>query len=366
MVSDEKKSKTVADFWDQHHKLEIPKGYWTCHPIINEYVNSIIAPDSSNILEWFAKNFAKGATFKRGLSLGCGTGAADRQAIQAGLCRFIDGIDISQSSIEAAKKEAFKAGISDRLQYSVSNLNSIKLPRGYYDFALCVGSLHHIENLEHIFNEIRTSLKPNAYVFINEYVGPSRLQWTEKQLDILNRVWEIMPLEYRKAGPIFPVNKEELSKVDPSEAVRSAEIIPLIYNTFEVVAHIEYGGSFLMPFWNQGIIPDIFLDNPNIDKQVIVKLLCVIDELVRGENILPSCYVQIVAQNSPPKSGRPVCLSRLNNNCRRWIDFWMYSPAYKKKRNFELVRKAFYVFRNEGFIPLFRAVLRYLKKFLVP
>lgn len=360
-MNNEKKLKTVAEFWNQHYKLEVPKDYWTCHPIINEYVNTIIAPESSNILEWFARNFTKDKPFDRGLSLGCGTGAADRQAIQAGLCLFIEGIDISQASIEVARQEALKAGMGNLLQYRVSDLNSIKLPEGRYDFALCVGSLHHIEKLEHIFNELKTALKPGAYMLINEYVGPSRLQWTEKQLDILNRVWEIMPPEFRKAGPLSAVNKEELIKVDPSEAVRSSYIVPLLYEHFEVAAHIEYGGSFLMPFWSQGVVPDVFLEKPSIERQVIVKLLCIIDELIIEEKVLPSCYIQIVARNNPPANSRPSSNYLKNNNRKRWTGLWLSLSGGNKKRSYGLIKKGFYVLKTEGFHSLLRAVFRYLK-----
>lgn len=357
--------KAAAEFWNRHYKLKVPRDYWTCHPIINEYVNTIITPESSNILEWFAKNFTKDSFLDRGLSIGCGTGAADRQAIQAGLCRFIDGYDISNASIEAARREALKADLSDRLHYSVRDLNSLKIPKEHYDFALCVGSLHHVENLEHLFHELKNGLKPGAFIFINEYVGPSRLQWTEKQLKILNRVWEIMPSEYRKAGPLSSVNKEELIKIDPSEAVRSSDIVSLLYDHFEIVAHIEYGGSFLMPFWFQGIVPDVFLENSNIDRQVIIKLLCIIDELILEEKILPNCYAQIAVRNTQPAHNRPLNIPLLNSDRKRWTELWMYSPDGNKKTDSELVKKAFYVLRNEGFISMLRTIFRYSKKLLI-
>ena len=364
IMQKEKIAKAIAEFWDRHHKTEVSKDYWTCHPIINEYVNSMISPESGNILEWFAKNYTNSKPFSKGLSLGCGTGVAERQAIQAGLCLFMDGIDISPASVEVARSEALKTGMGDRLRYSVSDLNSLKLPARHYDCALCIGSLHHIENLEHVFDELRNSLKPDAYLLINEYVGPSRLQWTKKQLDILNRGWEIMPPEFRKAGSISPVNKEDLIKVDPSEAVRSSEIVSMLYNYFEVVEHTEYGGSFLMPFWSQGIMPDIFLDRPSVEKQIIVKLLCLIDELILNEKILPSCYVQIVARNKPPVSDKPSNHHRQKNNRKRWTCLWLSISDTERTRITRLPKKAFYVLRAEGFFPLLRAVYRYSKKIL--
>ena len=363
-MNKQKTAGAIAEFWNRHFKREVPRDYWTCHPIINEYVNTIIAPGSANILEWFAKNFA-GIPLERGLSIGCGTGTAERQAIQAGLCRFIDGYDISSASVEVARQEALKASLGGTLHYRVSNLNSLKIPKEYYDLALCVGSLHHVENLEHLFQEMRTGLKPGSFIFINEYVGPSRLQWTEKQLKILNRVWEIMPHEFRKAGPLVSVNKKDLIRVDPSEAVRSSDIIPLLYDHFEIVAHVEYGGSFLMPFWFQGIVPEVFLENPNIDKQVIIKLLCIIDELIREEKILPNCYAQIAARNIRPAHSKSLNTTILNNDRRKWTELWMNARDGSKKTDPGLIKKTFYVLKNEGFISMLRAVFRYTQKHLI-
>jgi SAM-dependent methyltransferase len=364
-MNDDKKLNTVAKFWDQRHSRDVATDYWTSHPIISQYVHSIIAPDSSTILEWFAKNFAKGKTFERGISLGCGTGAAERQALEIGLCRSIDGFDISRDSVEAAKQEAVKAGMSDRIQYSVVDINSITLPKRHYDFALCIGSLHHVEKLEHVINELKTCLKQGAYFLINEYVGPSRLQWTGDQLDILNRVWEAMPSEYRRPGPLLPIDEQELIKVDPSEAVRSSEIISFLYNNFEIVADIQYGGSFLMPFWHQGIRQDIFLKSPTIDRQVIVKLLCVIEELILDKNLLPSCYAQIVACNNLPTNKTPLGIPLQNYHRRNWTDFWMNYSHGEREIKHELFHKAVFKLRTEGVIAFLGAVARHSRKFLL-
>lgn len=351
--------EVIRNFWDQHHKLEVSTGYWTCHPIINEYVNSLIAHDSSNIMEWFAKRFSDYIPFERGISLGCGTGAAERQAIEAGLCNFMDAFDISPASVKAAKQEASKAGLDSKLQYHTTDLNSIELEKGHYDFALCIGSLHHVENLEHLFKELRGSLRAGGFLFINEYVGPSRLQWTEKQLRIVNKVWEIFPPEYRKPGPLISVDAEELSRADPSEAVRSSEIISLLNQYFEVIEQVEYGGSFLMPFWHQGLIPDGFLYNSARDKQVTIKLLCLIDEIMREEAILPNCYVQIVLRNNPPGHANASRSVQKHNDRRRWTDLWL-EPNEMESAG--LLKKAFLILRKEGFAPLMKATIRYIRK----
>lgn len=48
------------------------------------------------------------------------------------------------------------------------------------------------------------------------------------------------------------------------------------------------GGALLMPLWEKGLIPTIFLENTLADRQVIVKLLILLDELLAEHAIVPS------------------------------------------------------------------------------
>jgi hypothetical protein len=136
----------------------------------------------------------------------------------------------------------------------------------------------------------------------------------------------------------------------------------LLYNNFEIVEHIDYGGSFLMPFWSQGIVPDVFLEKPSQEKQVIIKLLCFIDELLLEEKILPSCYAQFVAKNNPPTINRPTTINLQNNSRNRWTEFWLDSSYQYRETSPNLFKKGFYVLKTQGFVPLLKAVLRYLKR----
>jgi len=117
-----------------------------------------------------------------------------------------------------------------------------------------VSSLHHFSELEHIFEEVNQSLKPGGFLFVHEYVGPSRFQWTERQLEAINGMLKVLPRKYRRVVSDPSILKEVENRptvkmvkdVDASEAIRSEEILPLLNKHFRVVTVKPFGGRFCM------------------------------------------------------------------------------------------------------------------------
>ncbi|MBN2146104.1 MAG: class I SAM-dependent methyltransferase [Anaerolineales bacterium] len=323
----------VADRWEQSEwATGIPKDYWSHHPIIDAYINANIIPAATTLPEWLAKNYFPDSPKERAISVCCGTGTCDRQALAAGVCHYLEGFDISSGSIEFAQREAEKAGLGDRVRYWVDDANTIVFEENRYDLAMIFGALHHVDNLEHLCGQLRRTLKPGSYIFINEYIGPPRFQWGAEQVAIINRVMSILPPMWRRAPQVLPPNKEDVIRDDPSEATRSDEIISILCDNFELVDYCDYGGALLMPLWANGIIPDVFMQDKVIDKQVIIKLLVLIDELLAEHNIVPSIYAQLVLRNQPPLPGQEIVPNRLSVNSpdrKRWVDQWLPGPGVK-------------------------------------
>ena len=63
-----------------------------------------------------------------GLSLGCGHGWTEREAIRLGLCRTFDALDISDEAIEVARRAAARQGLAARA-YRQADLNAVELER---------------------------------------------------------------------------------------------------------------------------------------------------------------------------------------------------------------------------------------------
>src|SRR4029453_9157950 len=104
-----------------------------------------------------------------GLSLGCGYGPTERHALLVGLCERFDAFDLSPEAIAVAEEEARKAGLGDLIAYRVADLNTVELAAHAYDFAIAAQSLHHVEALEHLLDQVAASLTEDGIFIVQEY-----------------------------------------------------------------------------------------------------------------------------------------------------------------------------------------------------
>lgn len=122
----------------------------------------------------------KEASQKKGfaLDLGCGAGWFSLELARWGM--NVDGFDISPLQIAVAKKMAKESEESSdpalhvdfgRTNYDVVDLNWVTLEKNKYEAVVSLGALHHIQGLDHLFGEIKKSLKSGGKFIFYEWVG---------------------------------------------------------------------------------------------------------------------------------------------------------------------------------------------------
>lgn len=133
-----------------------------------------------------------------GLSLGCGTGHRERKWMA--LCDFkaLYGFNISPESIATANASIQNDQHKNILKYEVFDIYKMEFKQNYYDVIFAEQSLHHFAPMKKILHKISGALKRRGYLILNEFVGPRRFQWTSRQLNIANSVYNILPCQYTK------------------------------------------------------------------------------------------------------------------------------------------------------------------------
>ena len=293
----------VAAHWGEQAKVSIDERKetgWLASPLVERlYIHPTISgnPDE-NWLIYFKKRHLP-TVVPRGLNIGCGEGGLERHGAVLQLCEQYDAFDVSPGAIEMAKEAAEKSGITN-VTYEVRDLNYLTLEENRYDVAFASMSLHHVENLENLFEQVRKSLKPGRLFVLNEYVGPDRFQWTPLQLIIINFLLQLLPPRLRRNlrhGRIKKIVRrptiEEMIQIDPSEAVRSSAIVPLVGRHFRIIERIDYGGTIL-----HMLLQDIM---GNFSKEramdlMILRTLFRLERLLIKLRILPSDFTLIVAR----------------------------------------------------------------------
>ena len=291
---------------------------WLRSPLVVQlYINpQITGRADQGWLAWLReKYFPQPAG--RGLSLGCGRGALERRAVELNLCRTLEACDLSPDAIAAAQADAARlsragtrgASLADRLRFFVADLNVLELAPASYDLILCPMSLHHVRELERLFAQARAALKPGGLLALNEYVGPAQFQWSEKQLGYANALLRRLAPRYRRnLDPSWwrrllePYREDvrrrprwRVAAEDPSESVRSAEIVSLLEREFVIVERRDYGGTLLQLVLDR--IVGNFEDTEE-DRRVLT-LLCQAERALIQAGELTSDFTLIVARPKP-------------------------------------------------------------------
>ncbi|MGD9497441.1 MAG: class I SAM-dependent methyltransferase [Armatimonadota bacterium] len=284
---------------------------------------------------------------ERALSLCCYEGQVERALARAGVFRHCLGLDISEGALRRARQYAAAEGHAC-IEYAQQDINALTLEPGQYDVVFSRGALHHIAALEHVLDQIAIGLKPHGILVINEYVGPSRFQSPDRRIEVCNAALTLLPERYRRSvswqriqrvgpgahralgawlklawlklrnGTLFEalsrrlyhrrlrarsevyvkrevprIQASEMAVDDPTEAIRSAEIVPLVRERFEILDQRPYGGTILLPVLDD-IAGNFGPDDPTATK--LLEMLFEIEDTLMAAGEIDSDFVYLVAR----------------------------------------------------------------------
>ena len=247
---------SVARLWDRvesdSFSRDLERHSWTGLASVHANHNYLVSGDRDTYwVDWLRDRYFPDGNAGDVLSLGCGSGHLDRIFLQRGLAmRSLTGFDISPAAVARAQTLADATSLTPLARYRAVDLNRFDLPARAFDFVYFFQSLHHIEALERVLESVRQALRSGGLLLVNEFVGPSRFQWTAEQLRVATGQLATLPRALRKSlrtgwtkTAIHRPTVEEIVTADPSEAVRSAEIETALKSRFEVVGEWNWGGT---------------------------------------------------------------------------------------------------------------------------
>ena len=236
--------------------------------IFHYWSNKYLAPDMcrfgfSNPDEFFAyniKRFMAESTKQRIRIVSIGSGNCDlelkisQKLVQWGLDNFVfECVDINADMLARGSEAASKAGLAESFRFSRDDFNSWK-PSGEYEIIMANQSLHHVLNLEGLFDSIQKSLLADGVLLVSDMIGRNgHMRWPEA-MRALRPFWNELPKEYRKNRLLNRYEKEYINH-DCSdhgfEGIRAQDILPLLIERFNF--------NFFYPFGN---LVFVFIDRP--------------------------------------------------------------------------------------------------------
>lgn len=229
----------------------------------------------------------------RGLSIACGGGRAERAFLDRGICQSFHGIDIAEAALQEAQEDAAKGNYN--ITYEQADLNKVELEKAGYDLVVAQNCLHHVLHLEHLADQIRDSIAPGGVLWIADYIGETQFQYDEQRMEIVNLIREILPHSYREdrvnqrtLGTL--IRREPGTLISPFEAIRSAEIMPIFLDRFDVIECSETNAlmDLICPVGTR----HNYLQSE--EGRSLFELLLLLDELLLNEDVLTprsGCYL---------------------------------------------------------------------------
>jgi ubiquinone/menaquinone biosynthesis C-methylase UbiE len=293
--------------WDNSVDHYIPDGfkiYWEMLDRVGSYQFECITGNwNIDMLTYTidkVKQHFSGKKIRAGL-IGCSElGRPEFVLNQTNMFSEIVVMDIARGLLDQQQKKA-SAENHNNIYYQPADFNEFVFVENEFDYINAWGTIHHVKNLEHFFSQAQKGLKKDGIMIIREYVGPTYLQYTDLQLTIVNFLLNLLPEELKLMQNRKDVKNTEsrisikkLMQLDPTESVRSGDILNVMKDYFEVVEFRKTGGTILHPLLN-GIAGN-FDKDPKGDK--VLQGLIDIEKGLVNSGMLPSDFVYIVAKPS--------------------------------------------------------------------
>lgn len=235
---------------------ELPEifSYWS-----NKYLRcSLEQLGFSNPIEFFAQQIERSPLKPGGVieivSLGagnCDIEVAIAQILVAkGFHTFsIHCIDLTNAMLDRGAALASESGLIEHFSFEEADLNTW-VPAREYPVVIANQCLHHVENLEHLFEAVQKAIGADGVFVTSDMIGRNGHQRWPEALAVLQEFWKELPDEYRY-NVLLKRQETEFLDWDCSthgfEGVRAQDILPLAIERFGFTVFYAFG-NVVTPF----------------------------------------------------------------------------------------------------------------------
>jgi SAM-dependent methyltransferase len=284
-------------------------------PIFHYWSNAYVRPlleelGVSNPDQFFAKYLRESAERCQSghpvfISIGAGNCDTEVRVAQlmrnAGLSRFvIECLDMNPHMLARGRQMAQREGVEEHIATVEGDFNTWKASKRY-DGIMANQSLHHVLNLEGLFDAIKRAVNPKGYFITSDIIGRNGHQRWPEALAEVHRFWTELPVEYRYNHQLRR-HEEVYENWDCShasfEGIRAQDILPLLLDRFHIHVFIAFAN-----------VVDIFVDrsfghNFNTeaewDRRFIDRLHAFDEEGLHSGKLTPTHLMAVMATTPLP------------------------------------------------------------------
>jgi SAM-dependent methyltransferase len=261
-------------------------------PVVRAAINRRITGDPAVTPEaHLAAGHGPSIPVPHALSLRAGGAQLEGALVESGACERVTGLDGEESRAQSANAGVPEA-LRGRIRFQSGDLLEWT-PDGPLGAVIARSVLHRQHDLDAVLDRVGALLAPGGLVFVDEFVGPARFQWTDIQLEVINRLLARLPDELLvDLGSRDGRHKRTVGRPDaaahtasnPDDAVCSDRIVGGLDERFERVEVHLYGGALYHQLFTR--IMGNFTAQPDM-----VRVLMEFDALLTDTGVLASDYV---------------------------------------------------------------------------
>lgn len=239
----------------------------------------------------------------RFVSIGAGNGDVEidiaKLLIDMGLTDFtIECLEYNPSMLERGRAEAQAQNVGSFLEFTQADFNQWT-PKQTYSAIMANHSLHHVVNLEGLFDTIKEALHPSGYFVTGDMVGRNGHQrWPEARL-LVDQFWNELPDRYHYNHQL---KRDEAIYIDHDcssegfEGVRAQDIMLLLVEKFHFKVFVGFLNA-ISPFIDRSFGHNFDLNNPS-DRAFIDKVHAADEEGFRSGTLKPTQIFAVMSLNT--------------------------------------------------------------------
>lgn len=231
----------IFHYWSHTHLLPRFAAHGYLHPV-----------------DFFAREFerqrARLGRPLRAISVGAGNGEIELDIARLLRQRGIDGVqieclDINPAMLARCREAAAAAGLGELLQPVQGDFNAWN-PQGHYDIVMANQSLHHVLQLEALFDAVARAIGSEGVFLVSDIIGRNgHLHWPEA-LEQIEALWRELPEAKKRNHLLKRVETEFIDwdcSIEGFEGVRAQDILPLLLQRFQFELFVPWG-NVIDPF----------------------------------------------------------------------------------------------------------------------
>jgi len=147
----------------------------------------------------------------------------------------IECIDMNSSMLGRGREMAAREGVAPFVITTRADFNTWR-PTQKYNAVVANQSLHHVVELEHLFESVAEALRPGGLFITSDMIGRNGHQRWPEALEIVQQYWKELPNSYRFNQQLRRFEETFLDwdcSTEGFEGVRAQNILPLLVERFE-------------------------------------------------------------------------------------------------------------------------------------